>query len=67
MSKKKKRKPNEIFKCLKYYFFQFSTCNSLNFPRLTIKTASPGAIISVPTLGSLEYYDMILYEKYKKT
>ena len=37
--------------------FQFSTEHSLTFPHLIAKTASPGPIISVPTLGSWEYDD----------
>ena len=48
-----------IFEIFKSFKFQFSHSNSLNFPRLVAKTASPGPEVSVPTPGSWEYHDFI--------
>ena len=40
---------------LKILKIQFSHSNSLNFPSLVAKTASPGPVVPVPTLGSWKF------------
>ena len=45
-----------IFKISK---FQFVHVTPSNFACLIVKTASPGPIVSVPTLGSWKYDDLI--------
>ena len=46
----------ESFEISKFQFFGFI---SLNYPRLTVKTASPGPIVSVATPGSWECHDFL--------
>ena len=57
--KKRKQKIKQkilvISKKNRNFSFQLFGFTPLNFPRLVVKTASPGPEVSVPTLGSWEY------------
>ena len=53
-----KKKKIVTFKNFEIFKFQFVGFISLNFPRLMLKTASPGPIVSVATPCSWEYDDM---------
>ena len=48
-----------IFKMFEHFKFQFFRFTPLKFPRLVVKTASPGPVVSVPTPGSCESHDFI--------
>ena len=43
----------------KQFDFQFFHVTPSNFPRLAVKTASPGPVVSVPTPGSCVSHDFI--------
>ena len=58
-SKDKKEIKKKVSICFGFFKFQFFHVTPSNFACLIVKTASPGPIVSVPTLGSWKYDDLI--------
>ena len=61
----KKYKFQYCFEILKFLIVRFFRFTPLNFHHLIAETASPGPEVSVPTLGSWKYDDVICMENAK--
>ena len=54
-----KNEEKNMFLIFKSFNFQFFHVTPLNFHHLIAEIASPGPVVSVPTLGSWKYDDLL--------